>query len=290
MTGRLLLPALVRLAGAGQLPAEMHVVAMDRDAGDDDAYRDHAEKLNAHAGPRREGDGGLPGAAVPTGRPTSPPRTPCARRSTVSRHPSRSTSPYRTPVRAHRHGPLAAGLPPHATLVVEKPFGTDLDGARSSTRCSPRSFDERGLPRRPLPGEADRPERARPAFRQPDLRAALERRAHQPGGDRLGRDRWRWRGERPTTTGRRPAGHGAEPPPADARAGRRWTRPSITDRDLRDRKVDVLRRRGSPSPRRWRRRPAAPATPRAPSAGRTCRPTPTPRVSTRRGAPRRSPR
>jgi glucose-6-phosphate 1-dehydrogenase len=49
MTGRLLLPALVRLAGSGDLPEGLKVLAFDRDGSDDDAYRDHAsEKLDAH--------------------------------------------------------------------------------------------------------------------------------------------------------------------------------------------------------------------------------------------------
>ena len=55
MTGRLLLPALVRLAGAGGLPADTAVLAVDRDAGDDDDYRDHArQKLDAHLPDRDE--------------------------------------------------------------------------------------------------------------------------------------------------------------------------------------------------------------------------------------------
>ena len=49
MTGRLLLPALVRLAGSGGLPDGLQVLALDRDEGDDDAYRSHARaKLDAH--------------------------------------------------------------------------------------------------------------------------------------------------------------------------------------------------------------------------------------------------
>src|SRR3954451_18621332 len=49
MTGRLLLPALVRLAAKGGLPEDLQVLAVDRDAGDDADYRDHARaKLDAH--------------------------------------------------------------------------------------------------------------------------------------------------------------------------------------------------------------------------------------------------
>ena len=44
MTGRLLLPALVRLAGAGALPPDTAILAVDRDSGDDEAYRAHARQ------------------------------------------------------------------------------------------------------------------------------------------------------------------------------------------------------------------------------------------------------
>jgi glucose-6-phosphate 1-dehydrogenase len=39
MTGRLLLPALVQLAGAGGLPSTTAILAVDRDPGDDETYR-----------------------------------------------------------------------------------------------------------------------------------------------------------------------------------------------------------------------------------------------------------
>ena len=55
MTGRLLLPALVRLAGSGALPPDTAILAVDRDAGDDEAYREHArQKLDAHLPDRDE--------------------------------------------------------------------------------------------------------------------------------------------------------------------------------------------------------------------------------------------
>src|SRR5690242_9076713 len=49
MTGRLLLPALVQLAAGGGLPDGIRVLAVDRDPGSDDDYRDHArQRLDAH--------------------------------------------------------------------------------------------------------------------------------------------------------------------------------------------------------------------------------------------------
>jgi glucose-6-phosphate 1-dehydrogenase len=147
MTGRLLLPALVRLAGAGQLPADLRVVAVDRDAGDDDDYREHArKKLDAHLKDRdesvaeallerlsyRQADvtsgkalhAALDGAAAPMAVYLALPNV-----------------LFRPTLEA-----LAdAGLPPHTTLVVEKPFGADLDDAKALNELITSSFDERDV-------------------------------------------------------------------------------------------------------------------------------------------------
>ncbi len=144
MTGRLLLPALVRLAGAGGLPATTAVVAVDRDPGDDEDYRAHArQKLDAHLPDRDEKATGtllehlsyrqadvtsadalraaLDGAAAPMAVYLALPNV-----------------LFRPTLEA-----LAdAGLPPHTMLVVEKPFGTDLEDARALNELITRSFDE----------------------------------------------------------------------------------------------------------------------------------------------------
>ena len=147
MTGRLLLPALVRLAGAGQLPAEMQVVAMDRDAGDDDAYRDHArQKLDAHLPDRDEKatEAFLERLSYRQADVTSADALRKALDGLASPMAVYLALPnvlFRPTLEALSQ----AGLPPHATLVVEKPFGTDLDDAKELNALIARSFDERDV-------------------------------------------------------------------------------------------------------------------------------------------------
>ena len=147
MTGRLLLPALVRLAGAGHLPADTAVLAVDRDEGDDDAYRAHArEKLEAHLPDRdekaseallthlsyRRADvtsaddlhAALDGAATPMAVYLALPNV-----------------LFRPTLEAL----AGAGLPPRTTLVVEKPFGADLEDAKALNELIEHSFDERDV-------------------------------------------------------------------------------------------------------------------------------------------------
>jgi glucose-6-phosphate 1-dehydrogenase len=147
MTGRLLLPALVRLAGSGELPPSTAILAVDRDAGDDDAYRDHArKKLDAHLPDRdekatstllehlsyRQADvtsadalrAAIEGAATPMAVYLALPNV-----------------LFRPTLEAL----AAADLPPHTTLVVEKPFGTDLEDAKALNELIEKSFDERDV-------------------------------------------------------------------------------------------------------------------------------------------------
>ena len=149
MTGRLLLPALVRLAGSGGLPDGTHIRAIDRESGGDEDYRSHARgKLDAHLTDPdddskaveallerlsyRKADvtsaddltAALDGAAAPMAVYLALPNV-----------------LFRPTLEA-----LAkAGLPPHTTLVVEKPFGTDLADARALNELIARSFDERDV-------------------------------------------------------------------------------------------------------------------------------------------------
>ncbi len=106
-------------------------------------------------------------------------------------------------------------------LIIEKPFGRDLESAVRLNREVGKVFRERaGLPDRPLPGQGDGPQPARLPLRQRHLRAALEPALRGPRADHGGRvDRGReprrlLRGDR-GEPGRPP-----EPPHAAAQPGR----------------------------------------------------------------------
>ena len=147
MTGRLLLPALVRLAGSGGLPDDVQVLAVDRDPGDDDAYRDHARgKLDAHLPDRddKAADGLLERLSYRVADVTS------------ADDLHRALDGAATPMAVYLALPnvlfrptlqalAGAGLPPHTTLVVEKPFGADLADAKALNELIAESFDERDV-------------------------------------------------------------------------------------------------------------------------------------------------
>jgi glucose-6-phosphate 1-dehydrogenase len=147
MTGRLLLPALVRLAEAGGLPADTTLLAVDRDEGDDATYRTHARaKLDAHLPDRDE-----------TAAETLLEHVAYRRADVTSADDLRAVfEGAATPMAVYLALPnvlfrptlealAEAGLPPHTTLVVEKPFGADLADARELNALIARSFDERDV-------------------------------------------------------------------------------------------------------------------------------------------------
>jgi glucose-6-phosphate 1-dehydrogenase len=144
MTGRLLLPALVRLAGAGSLPADTRILAVDRDPGDDEDYRTHArQKLDAHLPDRddKAADALLNRLSYRQADVTSAD----ALRAAVEGADAPMAVYLALPnvlFRPTLEALAGAGLPPHTTLVVEKPFGTDLDDARELNALIARSFDE----------------------------------------------------------------------------------------------------------------------------------------------------
>ena len=89
-------------------------------------------------------------------------------------------------------------------LVIEKPFGWDLESARELNGLLHEGLRRVGhLPHRPLPGQGDRPEHAGAAVRERDLRAGLEPPVHRPRPDHRRRVDRRSR-TAPATT-RRPA-------------------------------------------------------------------------------------
>ena len=181
-------------------------------------------------------------------------------------------------------------------IVIEKPFGRDLDSAirlnREVAQGLPRVA---GLPDRPLPRQGDRPEPAGLPLRQRDLRAALEPALRRPRPDHGGRVDRRREPRRVLRGDRRGARHPPEPPPAAAQRSSRWSRrrrsrrtrsatrrSRSSGRSPRPRRDEVARRR-RPRPVRpglGRRRSRSPATARS----RTSTRSPRPRRSSRRGS------
>ena len=144
MTGRLLLPALVRLAESGGLPDGLEVLAVDRDAGDDEGYRSHARaKLDAHlpGGDEKAADALLERLSYRRADVTSAEDLRAALAGIAAPMGVYLALPnvlFRPTLQA-----LAdAGLPPDSTVVVEKPFGTDLADAKALNELIARSFDE----------------------------------------------------------------------------------------------------------------------------------------------------
>ena len=105
-------------------------------------------------------------------------------------------------------------------LVVEKPFGEDLDSAQAlNAAAAPALRRAADLPHRPLPRQGDGAEPAGVPLRQPAVRAAVEPQLHRPRADHRRRARRRRDARRLLRPGRRAARHAAEPHDAAADAG-----------------------------------------------------------------------
>jgi glucose-6-phosphate 1-dehydrogenase len=147
MTGRLLLPALVKLAEAGELPSDARVLAVDRDPGDDEAYRELArQKLDAHLPDRdqKAADALLEHISYRQADVTSADALRPALEGVTAPMGVYLALPnglFRPTLEALS----GLDLPPHTKLVVEKPFGTDLDDARALNALIAKSFDERDV-------------------------------------------------------------------------------------------------------------------------------------------------
>ena len=143
----LLLPALVQLAAAGHLPADLHVVAVDRDAGSDDDYRGHArKKLDAHLPDRddKAADAMIERLSYRQADVTSADALRPALEGLATPMAVYLALPN-TLFRPTLEALSGAGLPPHTTLVIEKPFGADLEDAKALNALIARSFDERDV-------------------------------------------------------------------------------------------------------------------------------------------------
>jgi glucose-6-phosphate 1-dehydrogenase len=147
MTGRLLLPALARLAAAGLLSEDTRILAVDRDPDDDDGYRAHARaKLHAHL---PDFDDNAAEALVGRLSYRRADVTAAADlRAALDGAPTPMAVYLALPNVLFRPtlGALAgAGLPPRTTLVIEKPFGADLADAVALNELIAQSFDERDV-------------------------------------------------------------------------------------------------------------------------------------------------
>ena len=106
----------------------------------------------------------------------------------------------------------AAGLAERARVIMEKPFGTDLESARELERDGPRGLRRgAGLPHRPLPRQGGGAEHPRAALRQRPLRADLEPQPHRPHPDRRAGDARGRLARRPSTRRRAPTATWSSP-------------------------------------------------------------------------------
>ncbi|SDD89409.1 glucose-6-phosphate dehydrogenase [Actinokineospora iranica] len=143
LAGRYLLPALASLAASGNLPPELRVRGAGREDLDRDSFRAHAgEQLDQHAGdvPPDTRDTVLDRLDYVVADVTDPSAVASALRGTTPLRVYLALPPalFEPTVRALAE----AGLPRDALVVVEKPFGTDLEGARRLNRLLAEVTDE----------------------------------------------------------------------------------------------------------------------------------------------------
>lgn len=135
LAGRLLFPALAALHAAGTLPEGFRITGTGRHKMDDDQFRQHmAERLERHAShiPATSRDALTHAASYRASDVTDP--------GSLGDVVRMAAGPDTSPIAAYLalpqslFAPVArtlgeVGLPPGSRLVVEKPFGEDLEGA-----------------------------------------------------------------------------------------------------------------------------------------------------------------
>ncbi|HZG91698.1 MAG TPA: glucose-6-phosphate dehydrogenase [Pseudonocardia sp.] len=147
LTGRYLLPALVRLAAAKGLPPDVRIVGVDRDPGDDESFRARArERLDRHL-PERDGPAGDDVLARLSYRQGDVTSAADLRRALDGLAPPLAV--YLALPNAVARPTLDAlielGVPEHTALVFEKPFGTDLAAARELNEVIRSRFGEQDV-------------------------------------------------------------------------------------------------------------------------------------------------
>jgi glucose-6-phosphate 1-dehydrogenase len=145
LTGRYLLPGLAALQDRGQLPAGFELVGASREDWDDERYREWAAGWLA----RRAPSIGV-GAATAVARSAHYQRLDLADPEGLASWLGGSGRPVAVYLALPPavFGPAvtalhAAGLPPDSQVVFEKPFGEDLDSARALNRLIADLVDER---------------------------------------------------------------------------------------------------------------------------------------------------
>ena len=202
LTKRKLLPALVNLAQAGLLAKQFAIVGFSRGARSDEEFRKSSPRRSRSSRPPRWSPRSGAGSCRASTTAAATSRTPAPTRSwpTSWRASRRSISTRgnylfylaTAPGVLRRDRPRscgAAGLTREEDgrwrrVIVEKPFGRDLDSARAlnagSSKCLARAAD---LPHRSLPRQGDGAEHPGLPLRQRHLRADLEPALHRPRAD-----------------------------------------------------------------------------------------------------------
>ena len=144
LTGRYLLPALARLAAAGSLPPDLHVRGVGREDLDSDRFREHAgQRLDQHAADvpvdaRRELLGQLDYVVADVTDPAAVAASIRGLPGPVAFYLALPPQLFGPTVKALAQ----AGFPAGSRIVVEKPFGSDQDSARELNRLLAEVADE----------------------------------------------------------------------------------------------------------------------------------------------------
>jgi glucose-6-phosphate 1-dehydrogenase len=144
LTGRYLLPSLARLAAAGSLPPDLHVRGVGREDLDSDRFREHAaQRLDQHAADvpvdaRREVLDRLDYVVADVTDPAAVAASIRGLPTPVAFYLALPPSLFGPTVNALAQ----AGFPPDSRIVLEKPFGGDQNGARELNRLLAEVTDE----------------------------------------------------------------------------------------------------------------------------------------------------
>jgi glucose-6-phosphate 1-dehydrogenase len=144
LTGRYLLPALARLAAARSLPPDLHVRGVGREDLDSDQFRKHAEqRLDRHAADvpanaRREVLNQLDYVVADVTEPAAVAASIRGLPTPIAFYLALPPSLFGPTVTAL----AGAGFPPDSRIVLEKPFGSDQNSARELNRLLAEVADE----------------------------------------------------------------------------------------------------------------------------------------------------